>query len=181
MHTNDREITELVKSVDSGKAQLPDFQRGWVWDDERIIALIASVTSNYPVGAAMFLEYGNNDIHFKYRPIEGATFVDVIPEELILDGQQRLTSLYSSLYSTKPVKTTTNKGCVVYRYYYIDINKAVNNIADRSEAIISVPKNRMKISNFGRNIELDLSSAEKEYENKLFPLNVILDYSKASA
>ncbi len=56
MHTNDRELTELMKDVDTGKAQLPDFQRGWVWDDNRIKALIASVTSNFPVGAAMFLE-----------------------------------------------------------------------------------------------------------------------------
>ncbi len=69
MHTNDREITELMRDVDSGKAQLPDFQRGWVWDDNRIKALIESVTSNFPVGAAMFLEYGNDDIHFKYKTV----------------------------------------------------------------------------------------------------------------
>ena len=56
LHTNDRELTELMKDVDTGKAQLPDFQRGWVWYDNRIKALIASVTSNFPVGTAMFLE-----------------------------------------------------------------------------------------------------------------------------
>ena len=62
MQTNDRQITELMKAVDTGSAQLPDFQRGWVWDDNRIKALIASITNNFPVGAAMFLEYGNADI-----------------------------------------------------------------------------------------------------------------------
>ncbi len=36
MKTNDRPITDLLKSVDEGKAQLPDFQRSWVWDDDRI-------------------------------------------------------------------------------------------------------------------------------------------------
>ena len=71
MQTNDRQITELMKAVDSGNAQLPDFQRGWVWDDNRIKALIASVTNTFPVGAAMFLEYGNVNIRFKYRVIEG--------------------------------------------------------------------------------------------------------------
>ena len=40
MQTNDRQITELMKAVHDGKAQLPDFQRGWVWDDIRIKALI---------------------------------------------------------------------------------------------------------------------------------------------
>ena len=62
MQTNDRQISELMKSIESGSAQLPDFQRGWVWDDNRIKALIASITSNFPVGAAMFLEYGNANI-----------------------------------------------------------------------------------------------------------------------
>lgn len=32
MQTNDRQISELMKSIESGNAQLPDFQRGWVWD-----------------------------------------------------------------------------------------------------------------------------------------------------
>ncbi len=180
MHTNDRELTELMKDVDTGKAQLPEFQRGWVWDDNRIKALIASVTSNFPVGAAMFLEYGNDDILFKYRPIEGAAVDNKVPAELILDGQQRLTSLYCALYSTKPVDTTTDKGIKIKRFYYIDIEKAVDKTVDRVDAIISVPENRMVTSNFGRNIELDLSSADKEYGKKLFPLNIILDYAKAS-
>ena len=65
MQTNDRQITELMKTIHSGATQLPDFQRGWVWDDSRIRALIASITSNFPVGAAMFLEYGNENVRFK--------------------------------------------------------------------------------------------------------------------
>ena len=180
MHTNDREISELMKSVDTGKAQLPDFQRGWVWDDNRIKALIASVTCNFPVGAAMFLDYGNDDIHFKYRPIEGAPVTDITPDELILDGQQRLTSLYSALFSTKPVNTTTDKGDKIKRFYYIDIEKALNKDIDRVDAILSVPETRKVTSNFGRDIDLDLSTPEKEYEKKLFPLNIILDYGKTS-
>lgn len=56
MYTNDESIQELIKYADSGKIQLPDFQRGWVWDDERIKALISSITQNFPVGAAMFLK-----------------------------------------------------------------------------------------------------------------------------
>lgn len=85
-----------MKAVAEGKAQLPDFQRGWVWDDNRIKALILSVIHNYPVGAAMFLSYENESVRFKHKPIEGSPDQnkDVAPDELILDGQQRLTSLY---------------------------------------------------------------------------------------
>lgn len=69
MKTNDTLISEIMKSTETGEAQLPDFQRGWVWDDNRIKALIASIINNYPVGAAMFLEYGNASTRFKYRVI----------------------------------------------------------------------------------------------------------------
>ena len=178
MQTNDRQITELMKAVDTGSAQLPDFQRGWVWDDNRIKALIASITSNFPVGAAMFLEYGNADIRFKYRVIEGSLADRVVPAELILDGQQRITSMYSSLYSPKPVHTKTDKGKEIQRFYYIDIKKALDPSCDRVDAIISVPETRKITSNFGRKDVLDVSTPDLEYEKKLFPLNTILDSSK---
>lgn len=178
MQTNDRPISELMQSVENGNAQLPDFQRGWVWDDNRIKALIASITNGYPVGAAMFLEYGNTNIRFKYRVIEGSPAQNVVPSELILDGQQRLTSIYSSLYSPNPVHTRTDKGKDIQRYYYIDIEKALDPSVDRVDAIISVPETRKITSNFGRDIDLDLSSQEKEFEHKMFPLNIILDTPK---
>lgn len=178
MQTNDRQISELMKSIESGNAQLPDFQRGWVWDDNRIKALIASITSNFPVGAAMFLEYGNANIRFKYRVIEGSHSKDVTPSELILDGQQRLTSIYSSLYNLNPVHTRTDKGKDIQRYYYIDIEKALDPSVDRVDAIVSVPETRMITSNFGRDVDLDLSTPDNEYEHKMFPLNIILDTPK---
>ena len=179
MQTNDRSIIELMKSVDTGAAQLPDFQRGWVWDDYRIRALIASITNNYPVGAAMFLEYGNPNIKFKNRVIEGVDAKNVTPSELILDGQQRLTSVYSSMFSQKAVQTRTDKGKDIQRFYYINIEKALDPDTDRVDAIISVPETRIVTSNFGRDIDLDLSSKDKEFEQKMFPMNIILDSTKS--
>ena len=175
MKTNDTPILDLMKDIGKGKIQLPDFQRGWVWDDNRIRGLIASITQNFPVGAAMFLEYGNDNVRFKYRMLEGAPTSAARPEQLILDGQQRLTSLYSALFSPHVVKTTTDKGEAVHRYYYIHIAKAIDPAVDRAEAIISVPEDKKCTSDFGRKIDLDVSTVEKEYENKLFPLNIILD------
>lgn len=176
MKTNDRPLTDLMKAVDSGSAQLPDFQRGWVWDDERIKALILSVIHNFPVGAAMFLEYGNESIHFKHKPIEGSGADPATePDELILDGQQRLTSLYNALYSKKPVFTKTDKGKAIYRYYYLDIKKAMDPSADDEDVVISIPETKQVTSNFGQKIELDLSTRQDEFRQKMFPLNIILD------
>ena len=179
MRTNDRTITDLMKAVQTGTAQLPDFQRGWVWDDNRIKALIASIIHNFPVGAAMFLTYGNPDIQFKYKPIEGVIVApEVVPGELILDGQQRLTSIFNALYNESPVHTKTHKGKEIERYYYIDIKKALDPTAENEEVILSVPETRIVTRDFGREVVVDLSTPEKEYEQKLMPLNIILDSSK---
>lgn len=179
MKTNDRQLTELMKEVDNGAAQLPDFQRGWVWDDGRIRALILSVIHNFPVGAAMFLEYGNESIHFKHKPIEGSpSSPDTQPDELILDGQQRLTSLYNALYSKNPVHTKTEKGKAIDRYYYLNIEKALDPGADDEEIVISVPASKQITSDFGRKVDVDLSTRDQEYKLKMFPLNIILDTSE---
>ncbi|MDE6895694.1 MAG: DUF262 domain-containing protein [Lachnospiraceae bacterium] len=179
MKTNDRLIVELMKEITTGKIQLPDFQRGWVWDDYRIRSLMASISSNYPVGAAMFLEYGNQNIRFKYRTIQGVDVLNMIPSELILDGQQRLTSIYGAMYCDEPVHTRTDKGKKIDRYYYLDIRKCLDETVDRIDAIVSVPSNRIITSDFGRKIELDLSTSDKEYENHMYPLNIILDFAKS--
>ena len=178
MKTNDRRISDLISTIHAGKTQLPDFQRSWVWDDNRIRSLIASIINGYPVGAAMFLAYGNKDIRFKYRTIEGAPSSEVVPDELILDGQQRLTSIYSSLFCQNAVRTKTDKGQSIKRYYYIDIVKATTTTIDRVDAILSLPESRQITSDFGRKVELDLSSRQLEYKNKMFPLNCILDPNK---
>ena len=176
MKTNDRQLTDLMKAVDTGAAQLPDFQRGWVWDDGRIRSLILSVIHNFPVGAAMFLEYGNESIHFKHKPIEGSRAEsNVEPSELILDGQQRLTSLYNALYSKHPVRTRTDKGKEIERYYYLDINNALDPNADDEDVVVSIPAARKVTSDFGRKIEKDLTTRENEFALKMFPLNIILD------
>lgn len=176
MKTNDRPLTDLMKAVDIGAAQLPDFQRGWVWDDGRIKALILSVIHNFPVGAAMFLEYGNESIHFKHKPIEGSDAdPNTEPDELILDGQQRLTSLYNALYSKNPVHTKTDKGKEIDRYYYLNIEKALDPSADDEDIIVSVPATRKITSDFGRKIEIDLSTRQNEFRLKMFPLNIILN------
>lgn len=179
MKTNDRSLTDLMEAVNTGATQLPDFQRGWVWDDGRIKALILSVIHNFPVGAAMFLEYGNESIRFKHKPIEGSSAdPNTKPDELILDGQQRLTSLYNALYSRNPVRTKTDKGKEIERFYYLDIEKALDPDADDEEIVISIPATKQVTSDFGRKIEKDLSTRQDEFKLKMFPLNIILDSSE---
>lgn len=172
--SNDTNISEILKSIANGTNQLPDFQRGWVWDDNRIKALIASISNSYPVGALMFLEYGGDNIRFKYRPFEGAKGGSK-PDILVLDGQQRLTSIFGSMYCRDAVNTRTDKNKSIKRFYYLDIDKCLNSIIDRDEAILSIPEDKLLRSDFGRKIDLDLSNREKEFKNHMFPLNIVYD------
>jgi hypothetical protein len=79
------------------------FQRGWVWPLENIRSLLASVSLGYPVGTVMMLRTGG-EVRFKQRPIEGVTAAGNA-ERLILDGQQRLTSLFQALKLGQPIET----------------------------------------------------------------------------
>ena len=56
--TNPYDLHDLLKSCHRGGIQLPDFQRSWVWDEDRIKSLIASVSRPFPVGALMTLDTG---------------------------------------------------------------------------------------------------------------------------
>ena len=169
----DTNLSQLLDEVNSGKTQLPEFQRDWTWDDNRIRGIIASLSQGYPMGAIMRLQYGNPEIKFKFRTIKGVGDRDVTPDYLVLDGQQRLTSIYQALYSSKPVATKTEKGKEIERYYYLSMEKCLDESDDRFDAVIPVPADRKVKENFDRDIKLDLSSQTNEYEKKMFPVNII--------
>ncbi len=173
-----RGLYELLKDVHCGKIQLPDFQRGWVWDDNRIRGILASVAKSFPIGAIMLLETGNNSVKFKTKYVEGVKLNSgVKPERLILDGQQRITSLYQAIITNEIVTTRNDKGYEIKRWYYIDMQKAMDNNYDLEEAIISLNENKQITKNIGRDIVLDLSKEEYEYKNLMYPVCMIDEYS----
>ena len=153
-----------------GKIQLPDFQRGWIWDDNRIKGILASVAKSFPIGAIMLLETGNENVRFKAKPVEGVKLdLEVKPELLILDGQQRLTSLYETIINNEIVSTRNDKKYKIKRWYYIDMVKAMDGNYDLEEAIISINEKKQISEDFGRHIVLDLSRREFELKNLMYP------------
>lgn len=163
----DLPLTQLMKDLHDGKIQLPDFQRSWVWDDDRIKSLIASISLSYPIGALMLLQTGNDDVAFQPQPIEGVQLdVPVAPDQLILDGQQRLTALYQALFSDQVVSTRDARNKPIRRWYYISIQGALDKNVDREDAIIAVPEDR-KIRRL-HEVLADYSTNEREYESRDF-------------
>lgn len=170
-----RSLPEILGDIVKGKIQLPDFQRGWVWDDDHIRSLLVSIARSFPVGAVMLLETGG-DAKFQLRPVEGVDLPDgVHPELLILDGQQRLTTLTQVLALKSPVNTRTEKGKPIKRHYYWHIPTALEGGENLEDAIVAVESDKIERTNFGKDIKLDLSTAEKECSQFYFPCDQILN------
>jgi len=177
--TNPYDLYKLLEDCHRGVLQLPDFQRSWVWDEDRIKSLIASVSRAFPVGALMSLDSGG-EVNFKPRPIEGAPpeANKITPQSLLLDGQQRMTSLYQVTLRNKVVETVTPKNKKVRRWFYIDIRKALDQSVDREESIVSVPEDRVIRADFGREVVTDLSSPENEYTALMYPMSQVFDWDR---
>ena len=161
-------LLDMLRSIADSKTQLPDFQRGWVWDDDHIRSLLASLSLSYPVGTVMMLETGGEEVRFKPRLVEGVVANGVKPERLILDGQQRLTSLYlATLYGGRGnarcrARSRSSAGTTSRWLRHSTPN------GDRDEAIVSLPEDRL-VRNFRNEVIADYSTPEREYETGLFP------------
>ncbi len=167
-------LRDLLEEIHRGVLQLPDFQRSWVWDDDRISDLVASVSQAWPVGAVLLLECGG-DVQFKARSVEGAPENPGLERRLILDGQQRLTALYSTFRAGVPVPTLDTKGNAIKRVYFFDIRKCLDEGIERKEAVLALDPSLQVRSNFNRTIDLDLSTPEKCYENLCIPVATVFD------
>lgn len=167
------ELSEYLKWTTSGRIQLPDFQRGYKWDDERIRQLLVTILCGHPLGVVMLLKTGNAQIRFKPRPVAGVQVDGVAPELLLLDGQQRLTSLTQALTGNGVVDTEDSRGKKLTRRYYVNIETALLGDDRIDEAVLGVPGDGVVRSNFGKDIELDLSTPEREREAGYFPFRLL--------
>lgn len=170
-------LLDLLRDIQQGKIQLVDFQRSWCWDEERIERVIASVSLGFPVGAVMLLQQGNPDVKFKPRLVESLSLANPpVPTALILDGQQRLTSLFMSLLSDQPVRIDRGKRYPAeQRWYYIDIAQALDYPhTDRRDAIWGLTVDK-KLYRHGQPV-LDCSTPKKEFELDLFPISQVFNF-----
>jgi len=165
----------ILRDVREGKIQLPEFQRGWVWDDEHIRSLLASISLSYPIGAVMMLQTGNPTVRFKARLLEGVHIdPQPSPERFVLDGQQRLTSLFQALCLDKPVATYDIRGKSIQRWYYLDMAKSLHPDIDREDVVLGFGEDR-KVRNFRGEVIEDYSERQAEYQQCLFPLAEIFN------
>lgn len=89
-------IDDMVTTIENGKFVLPEFQRPYVWKKEDIIFLFDSIYKGYPIGSILLWDGGGNNIAFM-KEIGGRSIRDGGEKYYIIDGQQRLTTLFCCL------------------------------------------------------------------------------------
>lgn len=122
--TNPRALKDLLAEIHNRSAVLPDFQRDFVWEPGATQELIVSIANNYPAGSILRVRDAKRV--FAAREFEGAPPLDGAKHTfLVLDGQQRMTSLYQAFYG------------VGEHRYFLDMKKLIAGV-DFEEAIFHV-------------------------------------------
>lgn len=171
------DLRELIEEACKGRIQLPDFQRGYVWDDERVRQLLVTVAVGHPMGVLLLLETGSESVRFESKPIASTSPPEnVEPELLVLDGQQRLTSLTQALKGNGVV-TTKDDGD---RRYFIKIEQALAHRDQLDDAIVSLPADGVVRTNFNRDIVLDVSTRENQLAEGYLPVTEIFSEGGAA-
>jgi hypothetical protein len=84
------ELSQLLGDIDLGKLALPELQRPFVWQKSEVRDLLDSMYQGFPVGYLML--WNAAEVDSKFIGVDGK---QLTPTEFIVDGQQRLTSLYA--------------------------------------------------------------------------------------
>ena len=101
-----RSVKDWLEMADRGEVLLPNFQRSFVWKPKQTADYLMALLENRPTGILLVLE-ATDPLQFKSRFLHGHDFTRDVstetgkqPRELVLDGQQRLTSLWGALRGT---------------------------------------------------------------------------------
>jgi hypothetical protein len=103
-------ISAITQEINSGAIKVPAFQRGFVWTQEQIIALLDSIYNNYPIGSVLLWE---TDERLDATRNVGGFLIPETKEKnqvkYILDGQQRLSTIYALFNAEKKQDSSDDK------------------------------------------------------------------------
>lgn len=105
-------LNSLIQNIDLGTIGLPDIQRPFVWKDTKVRDLFDSLYKGYPVGYFLFWENANNE---GVKGI-GTDVKQKFANLLIVDGQQRLTSIYAVLKGHEVIRENYDKTKIIIAF-----------------------------------------------------------------
>ena len=150
-----RKVREWLVMADTGAIALPNFQRSYVWPNQRIADYLVALFENRPTGIFLILQV-QGELSFVSRTLKGVNASPEKAQELVLDGQQRLTSLWSALKG--------EADCKFYvRVEHLKSRRMTVNTVDFYSANSASGK--------------AMSDPKTAYKNNLVPIEILLDGS----
>ncbi len=123
-------LSKLLEDIDMGEIGLPEIQRPFVWKNTKVRDLFDSMYKGFPVGYLLFWANGVGNGH---RQI-GANNKQKVPRLLIVDGQQRLTSLFAVLKGLPVVRSDYSQGPIHIAFRPVDQTFEVADAAVRTRS-----------------------------------------------
>ncbi len=122
-------LAKLIEDIEMGEIGLPDIQRPFVWTNAKVRDLFDSMYKGFPVGYLLFWANGLPNGHKQI----GTTAKQKVPHLLIVDGQQRLTSLYAVLRGREVVREDYSQERIQIAFRPRDGQFAVSDAAIRKD------------------------------------------------
>jgi len=151
-----KKYTDLISEIQKGQIKVPKFQRNFVWSLDQTAKLLDSILKGYPIGTFILWETTErlNDIknigNFELPPVP-----DDIKVQYVLDGQQRITSLYAAFLGAK-IQKEGEKKITDYSNIFVNLDGDVENndeqivISEKSEEGIFITLH--EVLNFNDNL-----------------------------
>jgi hypothetical protein len=156
-----RKVVGLIEQAHEGKVCLPNFQRDFVWTREEVADLVRSIVRGYFIGSLLLLRCDPNNPPFAPEFLRGSKppLNDARPEHLVLDGQQRLSSLMYAL--TAP--DLSLKDSSQRRWFFVNLDVLLDE-PDSDEVVFDRAKRELR----------GLDKVETQYEQRMLPCTVLL-------
>lgn len=153
-HKTEYQVQQLVDMANKGTLGLPDLQRGFVWKPNKIRDLLDSMMKGYPIGFIMLWAAQFNTSKGENKTIGIDDKVSFGQDYVIIDGQQRITSLYAVMTGKeikedgKQIKISFNPISKEFAVWNASTEKNPEWINNISDIYINVNRSRAFINNF---------------------------------
>jgi hypothetical protein len=160
-----RKVVGLVEQAVDGKICLPNFQRDFVWSREEVADLVRSIVRGYFIGSLLLLRCDPAKPPFAPSYLRGARpkAIEPRPDLLMLDGQQRLSSLIYAL--TAP--DLSLKDSSQRRWFFVDLDALLDD-ADRDDIVFERSKRELQ----------GLLDPQVQYARHILPCTALLSQEK---
>jgi len=158
-----KKYTDLISEIQKGEIKIPKFQRNFVWSLDKTAKLLDSILKGYPIGTFILWETNErlNDIK-NIGNLKLPAIPDDIKVQYVLDGQQRITSLYAAFEGAK-IQKEGEKKVTNYANIFVDLEKDIEN-SDDQIVVFEEPENTH--ASLHKILKAKYSEIKKEYSDE---------------